>query len=668
MHNSALNILILDASANHSEAVISALRVAGVAAEVKRPDDPDILADLLKTQHWDIALCDNKHPDITLQQFIHQRDQFASQLKWLMLVETLDGMTLQCAVEAGANDAICLSQGTHFLHALQREVASARLNMQLQNVRAQAAEFDRRQEQLLDASSDAIAYISDGIIVECNDAFAGLVDQPRDDLEAMPLFDFIDAAHREALKQALKQAAKGESLSLDIAVGEHSQTVAARLVSTFYEGEAAIQISFKDPHATTAKPQTTNADIDQRSAIIMQELAQADNGDGVLLFVEIDKVAQLRAKQGLISSRAVLKSAVEYIAGSLAMLGAWTREFNGHSVVAYTKTHSLASVREILPDVLKQVAEHMFEFQQKTVQVTCSIGVASRTDDIGMEQWLDNAYQAMFEARAENDGNAFKLFTANARAGVAGNTGMTLDDALELDRFRLSFQPLVNIKSNDEDYYEAYIRMLDQNDEEVSPALFIEAFTAREFNTKLDRWIILEACKQLSGVLPSAPETKLIINLTANALNDDKLVPWIAIALRTANIEPSRIVFQFLETNVESYLMRAIQVFKQLRELGCELSINRVGEESEAMKVFEKLTPRFAKLAPRFMQALQQDNNPEQLRQMITKVQQSGIEPIVGFIESANTMAMLWQMNASLIQGFYIAPPAPEMSYDFSDF
>jgi EAL domain-containing protein (putative c-di-GMP-specific phosphodiesterase class I) len=49
-------------------------------------------------------------------------------------------------------------------------------------------------------------------------------------------------------------------------------------------------------------------------------------------------------------------------------------------------------------------------------------------------------------------------------------------------------------------------------------------------------------------------------------------------------------------------------------------------------------------------------------------VQQLGIEPIVGFIESANTMALLWQMDASLIQGYYIAAPTPDMSYDFSDF
>lgn len=668
IHNSRINLLIINASSNYCEEVISFLRAEGIAANIKRPDNLAELNTFLASQPWDVALCDNAHPEISIDQLKEASAQQDNPMGWLFLVENVEPASLEAAINMGALDAVSLKQPQHFHHVLNRELNSAKLRQQLHSVNAQAAEFDRRQIQLLDASSDAIVYVSDGIIIECNDAFSNLVGQGRDDLEAMPLFDFIASNSRDSLKAALKKTAQGDTQSIDIELGENQATT-AHLVSTFYEGETAIQINFKTQAVNQQlTPQKTSADIDQRSAMIMQELSQQDNGDGVLLFVEIDKVAQLRAKQGLISSRAVLKSAVQYIANSLTMLGAWTREFNGHSVVAYTTTHSLASVRDILPDVLKQVAEHMFEFKQKTIQVSCSIGVASRTPDISMEQWMDNAYQAMFEARAENDGNAFKLFTADTRAGVAGNTGMTLDDALELDRFRLSFQPLVNIKSSEEDYYEAYIRMLDQNDEEVSPALFIEAFTAKEFNTKLDRWIILEACKQLSEVIQQAPDTKLIINLTANALNDDKLVPWIAIALRTAGIEANKVVFQFLESNIESYLMRAIKVFEQLRDIGCDVSINRVGEENESLKVFEKLKPRFAKLAPRFMTALQQENNPEMLRQMMTSVQQRGIEPIVGFIESANTMAVLWQMNASLIQGYYIAPPTPEMSYDFSDF
>lgn len=664
-----LRLLVIDVSSNHCESLISALRHDGIAADVRRPQSLQDLSELLQSYTWDIALLDNQHPSISIEQFISTCRQHAPQLAWLMIVAEMTNDTIENAIDSGATDAVCLVRRKHFLHVLQREITNARRHQQLQDIRFQAAEFDRRQAQLIDASSEGIVYISDGIIVACNETFAAMINQTSSELVAIPLFDFIAEATKDELKRALKQAAKGEATSLSLQLGENSTEVTAKLVATFYEGEAAIQINLKPVReARDDASNKTNADIDLKSASIMQELAQHENGDGVLLFIELDKVAQLRAKQGLISSRAVLKSAVAYIASSLAMLGAWTREFNGHSVVAYTKTHSLASVRDILPDILNQVADHMFEFQNKTFQVTCSIGVASRTHDISIEQWLDNAYQAMFEARAENDGNAFKLFTADSRAGVAGNTGMTLDDALELQRFRLSFQPLVNIKSQEDDFYEAYIRMLDQNDEEVSPVMFIEAFTAKQFDTKLDRWIIQEACKKLSDILPSAPHTRLIINLTANALHDEKLLPWIAITLRTAGIEPRQIVFQFLERNVENYLMRAIEVFGQLSELGCDLSITRVGEESDSLKVFEKITPRFAKLAPRYMEALQQENNATPLREIIEAVHRHRVEPIIGFIESATTMAMLWQMNVSFIQGFYIATPAPDMAYDFRDF
>ena len=245
---------------------------------------------------------------------------------------------------------------------------------------------------------------------------------------------------------------------------------------------------------------------------------------------------------------------------------------------------------------------------------------------------------------------------------------MTLDDAISLNRFRMSFQSMVSIKDSDQEYYEAYLRMLDQNDEEISPSLFIDAFTQREFDTKLDRWVILECLKQLAEAQKNNPDTHLIINLTANALNDDKLLPWISVALRTAEVPPQTVVFQFLTEHVECYLLRAIKVFTQLEQLGCETSINRLGENDNSLKLFDKVKPRFTKLAPRFMQALQQDNNPELLKQMLNDIEAKGVASIVGFVESANSMAMLWQTNASLIQGYYIASPISSLNNDMAEF
>jgi EAL domain-containing protein (putative c-di-GMP-specific phosphodiesterase class I) len=48
-------------------------------------------------------------------------------------------------------------------------------------------------------------------------------------------------------------------------------------------------------------------------------------------------------------------------------------------------------------------------------------------------------------------------------------------------------------------------------------------------------------------------------------------------------------------------------------------------------------------------------------------LKEKNVESIVGFVESANTMATLWQMDVSLIQGYYMGAPSPDIG-QASDF
>lgn len=668
MELAALSILILNESSNNSEEVISTLRRAGIAANIVRPKDLSDLEAFLLDRHWHLAICDNKHPTLDCADLTAIIERLELFLPWHYLSEQLDTESISQGISYGASDIISCANEEHLVHAIARDANASKLWMNLQKLKRQANEFDQRQSQLLDASSDAVAYVQDGIILSCNDSFAECLTSPRDELIDLPLFDYIESESRDRLKLALKKAASGNIEHVSIKLINQDEMLDTRLVTTYFEGESTIQMSFALAPATSA-PVITTSPGNTSEIDIMDALAKlAENDDGLLLIFDIDKTAQLKAKHGPSTSRIILKKALAFMESSLQDLNPWSKPLSDSSLLVYTQNHTLGSIRDRLPLFLNAFEQHLFEYNDRTVQMTCSIGVASLTADISAEQWLDNTHQAMFEARSENDGNAFKLYTSDIRAGVAGNTGMTLDDAISLNRFRMSFQSLVSIKDSDQEYYEAYLRMLDQNDEEISPSLFIDAFTQREFDTKLDRWVILECLKQLAEAQKNNPDTHLIINLTANALNDDKLLPWISVALRTAEVPPQTVVFQFLTEHVECYLLRAIKVFTQLEQLGCETSINRLGENDNSLKLFDKVKPRFTKLAPRFMQALQQDNNPELLKQMLNDIEAKGVASIVGFVESANSMAMLWQTNASLIQGYYIASPISSLNNDMAEF
>src|SRR5690606_5143277 len=66
-------------------------------------------------------------------------------------------------------------------------------------------EMERRNQQLLDSSRDAFAFIQDGMFVYTNESFADLLEfSDRDDLECMPLIDMVADNDQERVKGFLK--------------------------------------------------------------------------------------------------------------------------------------------------------------------------------------------------------------------------------------------------------------------------------------------------------------------------------------------------------------------------------------------------------------------------------------------------------------------------------
>ena len=53
------------------------------------------------------------------------------------------------------------------------------------------------------------------------------------------------------------------------------------------------------------------------------------------------------------------------------------------------------------------------------------------------------------------------------------NSVTSIQNALDDDRFRLLFQPIINLRGEGEEHYEAFLRMLDQDGNEVSPYDFL---------------------------------------------------------------------------------------------------------------------------------------------------------------------------------------------------
>lgn len=241
-----------------------------------------------------------------------------------------------------------------------------------------------------------------------------------------------------------------------------------------------------------------------------------------------------------------------------------------------------------------------------------------------------------------------------------------VQNALNRGRFRLLFQPILSLRGSDKEHYEVLLRMVDEEDNGISPNEFLDIASKIGATTKIDRWVILEAIKLLAQHRAAGNNTRLIINLSRESLKDTALPPWLGVAFKAAKLPPEAIVFQIKETDINDHLNIAKSFTEQVTALGCQCSISHFGCALNPFNALQHISAQYIKVDGSFTQELQSGTGePEALGELVSQIHEHEKITIVPFVENASVLSKLWQSGVHYIQGYYLQGPADNMDYDF---
>ena len=203
--------------------------------------------------------------------------------------------------------------------------------------------------------------------------------------------------------------------------------------------------------------------------------------------------------------------------------------------------------------------------------------------------------------------------------------------------------------------------------EAIAAQQFLANIRFNGINTRLDRWILLEATKQLAMIIEERKNTRLFINLTANALQDETLISWLGVALKAGGIPPDALIFQFAEADITRFLKPAKSFAEAIKGLGCSISIDGFGQVDDPFKILKHVTADFAKIADSYAQQLQTGGDTQMLKAMVNSIAESQTQAIISSVDNASALAQLWQFGVNYIQGRYLSEPTTTMDYEFTD-
>lgn len=673
-------LLLLAENQNESERLISLFRNAGHATRAHRITSEQDLLDHLDDHEWDLFLCDGKNPDLNFATAVDKITSTHHDIPCVVLSDNYDTQAINEAFEQGAQDIVKSDNETHLLVAVEREIRNARVRRERARLETELAETSQRAQQLLTESNDAIAFVADGMHIEANEAYAEAFGfEDKDDLDCLPIIDLIAAQDQDKFKALLRHHTQGESESAELGItglkADGSEFSSYIILShSSFDGEPCTQVLLRD-HSSGGSGGSGPSTHDEATGLynryyledqIATTAVQVANGLGPasLILFKIDNVNALATSLRPSGCESLLKDLAEQIQPELTHNDCLTR-YGDYSLALVAHSKDTNQALEYAQGILKKIEEHICEIKDRTIQYTCCAGISSINTRDAVEV-CDNALDALFSLANTDNENQALIYEAPEEVSeeAAAETAATVEDAIEQDRFRLLFQPIVSLRGDSREHYEVLLRMLDGDGNEVLPTGFLSGAT----DTKLDRWVILESTKQLSEHRAEGHDTRLIINLTGNALQDESLVPWIGVALKAANLPADAVIFQFNEAEVAKHLKAAKETTNAMHNLKIQVSVGQFGRTMDPIKLLKHIHTDIVKIDGSFTLDLQENQgDPQVLKAMVGAISAHEIKSIVPCVENAGVLATLWQLGVHYIQGHYLQAPSPKMNYEFTE-
>ena len=700
--NNPIRLLILNDSRDEANRLVSMLTNAGKSLDAQHVESEEALTKVLQERSWDLLIGHADTTNTPVDAAIKQIRRLNKDVPMVLLTEEEGTQPIVEGLKRGIADVLMMDEDQHLLQVITRELNNREYRSQSRYAQRKLKDVERRNQQLLDSSKDAIAFVEDGMFLYVNDSFAEMLGyEDRDELECMPMIDVIDPSDQDMLRDFLKDVAtKGNVLDTQVLAfkmldaNEQGKTINADISLATYDDETCIQLLVPgvgtsqaaavsaDASEASPTPKTPSKSAESSSSLLGRntfieklhralDLAVDNEQTGAVIHISIQGfIDTVVNKVGVLAIDRTLKNIGNHLK-SLTPEGSVSSQFDDSSFVVLIANTQAETALETAKSLCSNLREHYVDIDGSSLQFQYHVGVGLFSETTtSPDTPIIHAMKAS-ELASSDETKLAELFEppteeTETTARSDKDVERLIQKALDNGRFKLLFQPILSLRGSTEEHYEVLIRMMDSKGGEITPDEFLGVAATMGLASKIDRWVILEALKTLAKHRANGHNTRLILNLSTDSLKDQTLPEWLAIAFKAAKLPSNCIIFQFGEPEINDHITQAKALTEKLAEMGATTCISRFGCSVNPLSALQHVPATYIKLDGSYTQDLQSpDGSPERFSELVAELHTIEKVTIVPFVENASVLSKLWQSGVHYIQGYYLQAPTESMDYEF---
>ena len=423
------------------------------------------------------------------------------------------------------------------------------------------------------------------------------------------------------------------------------------------------QLSYQASHdALTGLINRT--EFEDRIAAALDEAHTRVDAQHALLYLDLDQFKVINDTWGHTAGDQLLRQITELLRHEMRTTDVIAR-LGGDEFGLLLDHCNIAEAMQLADQAREAIANHRFEWQEGSMGVSASIGIAPITSECESVASLMSAADLACYAAKDLGRNRAHVYRQGdtAQRHQEMQWVSRLGTALGEERFELFFQPIVPIGATQDErgHHELLLRMRDEDGELVPPDAFIPAAERYNLIPEIDRWVVSQALTSLvcRDASDGAPGYTLAINLSGTSLNDGRFLDFLIKELLSHDLPAGAVCFEITETAAIANLSSAVRFMNHLKKLGCNFSLDDFGSGLSSFTYLRTLPVDYIKIDGQFIQNVARDTIDQSMVEAINKVGLAmGIQTIAERVESKPVLDKLAAIGIGYAQGFHIAPPA----------
>ncbi|QHH94763.1 EAL domain-containing protein [Acinetobacter gyllenbergii] len=618
---------------------------------------------------WDIVIFGRAY-DLKIEQTLSLIQASSQPSLPVLLLEPDDYNTdqYQNYIHKGIYDVLNLKVPETFYISLIRALSYSRL-VQAEHRLLNELEAAQTQAQSLVAETHkAVAILQEGIHISANTEYAHLFGfSSEDELIGLPILDVLQPEDLAQFKLRFKKISQGQFEQGRFELRTQNPTVKnnplhVEFLPSGNEEEIQLNIECGSSSQAAAAPATvvSSEKVSSLNSALQQINRQLTNhpanANAVVLF-SLSNCPNEVFQSDWRSTKAYFANIQNFIKEQVSVP---VYQVDSTLYVALFQAESknvlnslLIGLNSLQKPQLLATAQHTFPLHLKLGY--CELAQAI-PDEAVFEQVLSKAFTATLPVfNSPKIDSDIGLTTEHIPTKVQLSLLQELKQKLDAGDIHLKYQQLYDKQDQHTHTYEVSGGFIYNNQwQDLSDLADLKDDV--ELSVQLDRWILVEACKQLHNFITQYPKAKLIVNLNHHVLLNDKKLPELVAKLLTiiGSKQAHPLILQFSEQALQQNLSQAQPQIALLRQHGAEVSIRGFGDSLYSDSMLQQIDAQYLSLHGKLTKMLASEKDIANLQEKILHfIGQKPVEIFLMELNDMNLFANAWNVEARFLQGNY---------------